>query len=367
MLILREKIKKQDYSPKNFNGKRIFYALCGEGMGHAIRSGIVIKHLLKKNEVAIFASNRGYNYLSKKFNNVYRIEGFNGVYESNTLNFVKMFINNFKDIPHDLKNNLILMYKVAKIFKPNLIISDFEFYSNLFSKIIRIPLISLDHTHVLTKCKIKVPKKYLGARIMGEGVVRTMIQFSHKYLITNYFYPPVKNPLKVKIYPPILRDEILKLKPKNGEHILVYQTSESNVDLLNLLKEFEYKFIFYGFHEEKKDVNLIFKPFNEFSFFEDLASSKAVITNGGFNLITEALYLEKPVFSIPVKNHYEQIVNAIYLERSGYGEFNERPKKKELERFLSKLDLYRENINFKFIHDENKNLFRDLDKIIEEN
>ncbi len=39
----------------------------------------------------------------------------------------------------------------------------------------------------------------------------------------------------------------------------------------------------------------------------------------GLSLIGEALYLGKPIFSVPVRNQYEQMLNARYLEQLGYG------------------------------------------------
>jgi uncharacterized protein (TIGR00661 family) len=334
-------------------------------MGHAIRSAVVIKHLQKNNDVVIFASDRAYQYLKDKFEDVYEIEGFNTVYEFNQVNNTKTFINNIKDLPLDLGYNLRLMYNIAKASKPQLIISDFEFYSNLLSKILRIPLISLDNMHVMTQCDIKVFNEYLSDRIKAAGVVRSFIQRPRQYLITSYYFPPVKNPSKVKMFPPILRENVLQLKPVEGNHILVYQTTDSNYELLKLLKEFDDEFIIYGFHKNKRDGNLTFKDFNEDEFFEDLASARAVITNGGFTLISEALYLEKPILSIPVKKQFEQILNAIYLKRLEYGEFHEDPDKEDIKKFLENLDFYRDNIKSKFKHDNNQSIYDELDEIIE--
>jgi uncharacterized protein (TIGR00661 family) len=347
------------------NRKRILYSVCGEGMGHAIRSGVIIEHLLDKNDVTIFAHDRAYHYLSRKFDDVHEIEGFKTVYEDNKVNDTKTLISNIKDLPHDLKNNLRLMYNVAKAFKPDVIISDFEFYSNLLSKILRIPLISLDNMHIMTQCEIQVPRKYRNDRIKAESVVRSFIQMPRYYLITSYFYPPPKNPEKVKLYPPILRESIMNLKPDNGEHVLVYQTSDSNLKLIELLKEMDDDFIIYGFHKDELDGNLHFKEFNEDEFFHDLASSRAVITNGGFTLISEALYLQKPVLSIPVEKQFEQILNAIYLEKLGYGELQEDPDREDIEEFLSKLVKYRQNIQKTFKHDQNRNILQELDELIE--
>ncbi len=136
--------------------------------------------------------------------------------------------------------------------------------------------------------------------------------------------------------------------------------------LIELLKEFDDKFIIYGFYKEGVEGNLSFRNFNEEDFFDVLASSRAVITNGGFNVISEAIYLNKPVFSIPVKKQFEQILNAIHLERLGYGEFHEDPDKGDLEKFLLNLDVYKENIESNFVHDGNQAVLRELDEIIEE-
>jgi uncharacterized protein (TIGR00661 family) len=346
--------------------RRILYGVCGEGMGHAIRSSVVIDHLLEDNEVSIFASDRAYQYLAEKYDDVYEIEGFNTVYEENQVKNRQTFVKNIKDVPLDLGRNMRLMYSVAKAFKPNLIISDFEFYSNLLSKILRIPLVSLDNMHVITQCEYEVAEEFRRDRFRAANVVRSFIQRPRYIFITSYFFPSVKNPDKVKMFPPILREKVLNLKPSVGDHTLVYQTSASNLKLIELLKTLDDKFIIYGYHRNEKMDNITFKKFNENEFFHDLSSARAVITNGGFSLISESLYLEKPVYSIPVKKQFEQILNAIYLEELGYGEFHQDINRESLDKFLSRLDKYRKNIRSKFEHDHNQAMFKALDEIIEE-
>lgn len=354
-----------DYSFGHPNTKRIIYSVCGEGMGHAIRAKVILHHLTKKHEVHIFASDRAYTYLSQHFDNVYEIGGFNTVYEDNEVQNTKTFIKGMKDLPGDLKKSLRLMYSVAKAVKPQVIISDFEFYSNLLSKILRLPLISLDNMHVLTQAELDVPSEFRTERIAAEGVVRSFIQLPAVYLITSYFYPPLKNPEKSKYFPPVLREEIMNLKPYKGDHVLVYQTSDSNWKLLEILKKFDDEFIVYGFHQEGRDENLRFKKFNEDEFFQDLAQARAVITNGGFTLISEALYLGKPVLSVPVKKQFEQILNAIYLERLGYGEFHQDLEEEDIANFLSNLEKYRKNIDLTFKHDNNQAILEELDLLLD--
>ncbi len=342
---------------------RIIYAACGEGMGHAIRTSVVLNHLKQENEVVVFASSRAFEYLSGKFDNVYEIYGFNTVYEDNAVNDKKTFIKAMKNLPRDVKDNIKLLYNIANEFKPELIISDFEFYSNILSKIIRVPMISIDNMHVITHCKIDVPRKYSRDKLKAEGVVRSFIILPQKYLITSYFYPEIKNSDKVSIFPPILRNEILNLESVKGGHVLVYQTSTSNSKLIEVLKKVDENFIIYGFDFEKVDENLIFREFNEDQFFKDLGTCKAVLANGGFTLISESIYLKKPILSIPVKGQFEQILNAIYMERLGYGEFHEELELDIVEQFLNKLDTYSEALK-SYKQDGNKAILKELDRLI---
>jgi len=357
--------EKLNYSFGHSEKTRILYSVCGEGMGHAIRSDVLLKHLIPQYEVHIFSSGRAYQYLAERYQNVYEIGGFNTVYEDNTVRNTKTFIKGMKDLPSDLRNSLRLMYSVAKSVKPHLIISDFEIYSNLLAKILRLPLISVDNMHIITQGEIEVSSQYRTERLAAEGVVRSFIMMPRRYLINSYFYPPLKNPKKAKLFPPVLREEIMDLKPEDGWHILVYQTSDSNLELLELLKELDEEFIVYGFHKDEQDANLTFKSFNDDEFFQDLASCRAVITNGGFTLISEALYLQKPVLSVPVKKQFEQILNAIYLERLGYGKFHEDLEKENILNFLSRLDTYRDNIRKNFKHDRNLGITEELDDLIQ--
>lgn len=348
---------------------RIFYSLCGEGLGHAIRSAVVIEYLINEGyDLIVFASDRAYQYLSNKFENVYEIGGFNTVYEDNRARYKKTFVYNMKDVPSDLKNNINKMYKLARKFHPDIVISDFEFYSNLLAHIIGVPLLSIDNMHVITEARYNSPAKYAKDKIFAEAVVHAFIQRADRTLIYSYFYPTLKNKKTTQYVHPIIRDEIYALKPHVGEHILVYQTSDSNNELIELLKNnSNKKFIVYGFHKDERDENVLFRSFKEEQLFEDFKDAKCVITNGGFSLITEALQLEKPVLSIPVNKQYEQILNALFVERLGYGEHHDHVNQIILDNFLNKVDTYRKNIKENYHkHTDNAETLETLKSTIEE-
>ncbi|MDR1818987.1 MAG: glycosyltransferase [Methanobrevibacter sp.] len=347
------------------NSKKIFYSICGEGLGHAIRSAVVIEELLKKYNVYIFSSDRAYKYLSEKFDNVYEIGGFNTVYQDNSVKNRKTLYKAIKDTPSHLKENYAILYKKARKLKPNIIITDFENYSNILAKLLNIPILSVDNVHMITKTKVDYPKKSQAEMLKSKGVIKSFMIRPKKYILTSFFYPEVKNPEKVVIYPPIIRNDIRRLKPSYENHVFVYQTSPTNKKLLNSLKEVDEKFIIYGFNQDKTDENLTFRKFNETMIYDDMKDCKAIITNGGFSLITEAIYLKKPIYSIPAKGNFEQLLNGFYVEKLGYGMMNRDISTKTIEKFLSNLSVYQANLK-KVKNSDNTEIIKEIKESIEE-
>ena len=67
------------------------------------------------------------------------------------------------------------------------------------------------------------------------------------------------------------------------------------------------------------DGAIEFRPRSVDGFLEDLVTARGVVTGGGFSLLSEAVYLGKPVLSVPLRGQFEQLMNARYLEREGFG------------------------------------------------
>jgi uncharacterized protein (TIGR00661 family) len=54
-------------------------------------------------------------------------------------------------------------------------------------------------------------------------------------------------------------------------------------------------------------------------FVEALRTARGVVAGGGFSLLSEAVYLGKPILCVPLRGQFEQVMNARYMERLGYG------------------------------------------------
>lgn len=335
-----KKVKKTKIRDK----KVIFYCICGEGMGHAIRSSVIIDRIKDKYDVYIFSSDRAYKYLNEKFDNVYKIGGFNTVYINNKVNNTKTLINALKRNPLNIKEGYEELYKKARKLSPDVIVTDFEIYATMVSKLLSIPLISLDNIHMITQTAIDYPPKHQGEMLKAKGVIKSYVIKPKIHILTSFFYPKIKPKKKAVLYPPVIREDILKLKPTIEDHIIVYQTSKESVKLVEQLKSLNEKFIVYGFNKDEVDENLTYKLFNENEFYNDLASAKAVICNGGFTFISEAISLKKPIYSVPAIGNFEQTLNGFYVQKLGYGEYHEEMSPKKVEKFLKRLPKYQEKL-----------------------
>ena len=330
---------------KNRSKKVIFYCVCGEGLGHAIRSGVIIDRIKDMYDIYIFSSDRAYQYLKSKFENVYEIGGFNTVYVNNKVNNRKTLYKAFRRNPTNIKVGYENLYKKARRIRPDVIVTDFEIYASMVSKLLHIPLISLDNIHMITQTKIKYPQHKRIEMLKAKGVIKAYVVKPKIHILTSFFYPKIRPRKNAVIYPPVIREDILKLKSTNKEHIIVYQTSRETVNLVNKLKQLKNeKFIVYGFNKNKIDENLHYKTFNEDEFYEDLSSAKAAICNGGFTFISEAIYLEKPIYSIPAKGNFEQTLNGYYVQRLGYGEYHETMNVEKVKKFLNNLSAYKKRL-----------------------
>src|SRR5438874_12370726 len=71
--------------------------------------------------------------------------------------------------------------------------------------------------------------------------------------------------------------------------------------------------------EEVVEGRLRYRPFSEAGFIDDLRTARGVIASAGFTLMGEAVYLRRPMLAVPLAGQFEQVLNARYLEREGYG------------------------------------------------
>ncbi len=340
----------------------ILYGVNGEGSGHSTRAHEVLSHLQGRGHALYVASfDRGLRNLREHVE-VTEIDGLRLAYVNNQVRYRRTLAKNLLSARRQARSFRRLSEQ-AQAWQIGLIITDFEPMSCHLGHRLGLPVISIDNQHCLTNAEVSFPGKYRRDAAVAKLVTRVMTPRADAYLVTSFFPAPVRRP-RTYLFPPILRRQILNAVPTEGEHVLVYVTSPAPA-LARLLSSVRGAFIGYGFGKEGREGNIVFRKPSLDTFFNDLVSAQAVVANAGFSLITEALHLGKPYLAIPIEHQFEQIFNAYWLDKMGYGTYWEELNKERVESFLYNLPAYREQLK-KYPRRGNDALLGKLDMLIVE-
>src|SRR5689334_13685513 len=96
---LRRRRWSSNASHRRLRRMRILYGVVGEGMGHAIRSRVILDELVKRHDVQVVVSGRAHDYLAKRANDhlqVKKIWGFTIVTEDNEVRKFRTVLENVK-------------------------------------------------------------------------------------------------------------------------------------------------------------------------------------------------------------------------------------------------------------------------------
>jgi len=322
---------------------RIVYGVMGDARGHVTRALIVAREM-PHHEFLFIGGGKVHDLAQEG----YSVED---VPIPSTL-----YRNNRVDIPATVGNALkvwsstrSVVKRVAQIidrFDPDLILTDYEYFTPLAAHTLGRVCVSLDHQHVVTHCLYEQPREQRLSRLMTSFSIKRIFSRADRFLIISFYGLPPVDPRTTEVFPPIIKRSVVEQVSTEGDHVLVYQTSPTFHRLPDLLEGMGEPFIIYGLGERSARKNLFFKGPSGDGFLKDLASSRYVITNGGHNVVSEALFLGKPVFSFPIANAYEQFLNAHFLAKQGYGEYwlAAEPSLKILREFESRLDDYKARI-----------------------
>jgi len=359
------RILLEEHAGKIYSGKvmaNILYGVNGEGSGHSTRAKEVISHLQAKgHRVRVASFDRGLRNLCDDFE-VTEIYGLRFAYVNNQVRYRKTMARNLATVRQAAKSIKHLSALVDD-WKIQLVITDFEPLTCQVGHHKRLPIISIDNQHSMTNTDVTYPKQYRRDAAVAKLVTRAMVPRADAYLATSFFMPKVKK-AGTFLFPPILRQEILKARPMVGDYVLIYVTSPAPA-LAKLLSGVRGRFVAYGFGREGSEGNVVFKAPSLNGFLKDLTSCKAIIANAGFSLVTEALHLAKPYLAIPVKHQFEQIFNAYWLDKMSYGAYWEDLNKERVESFLYNVPQYQEKLAAYPRHG-NDALLKKLDSLIAE-
>lgn len=284
--------------------KKILYGIQGTGNGHTERSRIIAKELQNHPNIHVdylFSGRPKEEYSEMDiFDDFQCKKGLTFSISNGKVNLLKTILHaDIKQFINDVKSINISQY--------DLIISDYEPITAWAAKLNNIPSIGISHQAAFY-----------------YDIPSNMDIFS-KWFMHN-FAPTTNNiglhwhHFNQNILPPIINTN---LQSTGNKDILVYLPNENQIDIAHILEQVSIKTgkVFNVFTPNPPCANysnVIFHKTSHKIFKQYLQNCEAVICNTGFELISEALHLNKPILTKPVHKQVEQLANAEALVQLKY-------------------------------------------------
>jgi uncharacterized protein (TIGR00661 family) len=132
---------------------------------------------------------------------------------------------------------------------------------------------------------------------------------------------------RIIVGPPILRKQLFQLASNpNGDFVLVYLLNHGYADQIIAWSAKHPRTRLHCFYDKPgappelhHSPSLTFHKLDGDKFLQMMAECRHVVCTAGFESVSEAAWLGKPVFLVPVENHVEQQVNALDAQQFGLG------------------------------------------------
>lgn len=228
----------------------------------------------------------------------------------------------------EYRRSLRQLHALVQATQPDVIVNFFEPLAGLYAltRRKRPPVVAVGHQFMFEHPDYV---RAHGLRMQQWGMkwfVRVVGSASTRVALSLYAAPDLPRKSLV-VCPPVLRRQLFELQPDPaGKFVLVYLVnhgySEAIIQWHRQHPETELH-CFYAKPnapaEERHSPNLTFHALNGEKFLRMMGECRAVVCTAGFESVSEAAYLGKPLFMVPVENHVEQQINAIDAVTQGLG------------------------------------------------
>ena len=282
---------------------KILYAIQGTGNGHIARAEEIVPLLFEHGKVDLFISGSQAD-INLPYPVKYRSKGLSFYFGKNGgIDFIRTF-------RHNSSKRVINEIKALPVEDYDLVLNDFEAISAWACKKKKVPCIALSHQFAMLSPKVPTPKK---TDPVGEWFLKNYAPCPAGVGFHFERYEP-------RIFTPVIRERIRNLRTGDKGHFLVYLPAFGDERLLRFLSHFRgVKWVVFSKHctASYKVNDIVIHPVNNDHFTKILAGARGVLCGAGFETPAEVLHLGKRLMVIPMKNQYEQHLNAAALKQLG--------------------------------------------------
>lgn len=213
---------------------------------------------------------------------------------------------------------------------------------------IEVPQICIGHQYLFLHSGFELPRHSRSSLRLLQYFTRLTSLGAIRKLALSFCEMPEDVRERITVVPPLLRREVLKLKPDSGDYIHGYMLNSGFASYVSRWHkdhpEVPLRFFWDRINEPKVkriDDTLSFYQLDDVEFLRQMKGCKAYASTAGFESVCEAMFLGKPIMMVPA--HIEQDCNALDAARNGAGIISHDFNLTELLEFA---ETYQPNIEF---------------------
>jgi uncharacterized protein (TIGR00661 family) len=311
---------------------KVMFTVQGEGRGHMTQA-ISMRQILERNGhevVAVLAGGNPERPLPAFFEQAFKIQRITSPAfaqkENRGISLRRSVVATAPQVP-EIRESLRTIGETIERTRPDIIINFLEPLMGVYNLLHRhrTPVLAVGHQFMLKHPQFLKVKEFAMQQLSMHQYVRLCGARSN-YLPLSFYSAPNARRGRLIVSPPLLREQLFKLKPTQGDYLLVYLVLHGFApDIVRWNKENPNVPIhcFYDKPdapvEEKVTDTLTFHRLHGEKFLQMMAGCRAVVCTAGFESVCEAAYLGKPLMMVPVENHFEQYLNGLDAEQAGIG------------------------------------------------
>lgn len=314
---------------------KILFIIQGEGRGH-LTQAISMAQILRKEghePVGVLVGKSAHRQLPDFFEKninipiqTFESPNFLPAPHGRSAGLRKSIRGNIAKLPGFVRSIIFLRNQI-KQSGADLVINFYELLTGITYGIFRpeTPLVCVAHQYIFLHPDYKFPKADALSLYLLKLFTRiTALGADKKLALSLRPMRPFASE-NLTVVPPLLREELFKISPTNGEYLHGYLLNSGfRKDLEKWCRQENARQtdIFWEHGSESPHPKLNYHPLNDSRFLEYMAGCKGYITTAGFESVCEAVYLGKPVFMVPT--HIEQDCNAHDAVAYGVGIASDR-------------------------------------------
>jgi len=217
---------------------------------------------------------------------------------------------------------------IVRETQPDVIINFFEpmaaFYA--ITRRHRPPVVAIGHQFMFQHPGyVRAPQ--LWKQLLSMKIYTRLLGARATKLALSLYAAPDLPEKRIIVGPPILRKQLFQLESRpDGDFVLVYLLNHGYAEQIIAWSAKNPQTRLHCFYDKpdapvefQQSPSLTFQRLDGEKFLQMMSVCRHVVCTAGFESVSEAAWLGKPLFLVPVENHIEQQVNALDAQQAGLG------------------------------------------------